>query len=140
MYSIKDKTKTHSVVTQLEVEADSYAALKSACAIALLQHQAEGFRVKEGSLGPDILEILWSVDRSNNPLSNTGEKFISKISDPEELADMIFKWLRQPTRYSKCEEYDTDGDLGEGFILTTFDLSDWRVMFSIIPNYTIYGK
>ncbi|MNK14345.1 hypothetical protein D3C87_324560 [compost metagenome] len=129
-----NKQKEWGVVPHLEVHADTLTSLKAVCTIALTYHpSAKGWLVKEHSDGVPQLLIFWSEDSHM-------KEFISEIDDAEELAQMIWKWLKVKGRYDKSEAYDTDGDLKEGFIATTEDMGNWRSMLKIIPEYIVYGK
>jgi hypothetical protein len=128
-----NKDKEWGVVSHLELHADTFSSLKAACTIGLSEHGAAvGWNVIEHG-GPPILCIHWSTEESDN-------KFLSHISDPEDLANMVWKWLKEKGRYDQSKCYDTDGDLKQGYIVTMSNLPSWRVMFKVIPEYIVYGK
>lgn len=130
-----NKDQDWGVISQLEVEADTFTTLKAVCMIALTEHQAKGFSVKTDVSAPDQLEIVWTT---GNDLR--GSDFLCPITDAEELANMIWKWLSTPKRYQNCKKHDTDGDLKQGYKISMSNLSHWNVMFKVIPEYIIYGK
>lgn len=127
------KERYWGVIGNFELATDTFTSLKAACEIMLTEHKAEGFAQTENSGGVPQLEIIWSVDRH-------GSKFLTPIEDAETLANAILKWLEVKGRYDKCEQWDTDGDLEMGYKISSNKLSHWSVMFTVTPEYIIYGK
>ncbi len=130
-----NKETDWGVVSNFVVEADTFISLKAACAIALTNHKAEGFSVTNHTSNPDQLEIVWSTGGECK-----GSKFLTPIDDPEELANIIWKWLTAKGRYDNSKRHDTDGDLEQGYKISMSGLSSWNVMFKVIPEYIVYGK
>lgn len=130
-----NKEKDWGVVSHFALHADTLTSLKAACAIALTQHSAaKGWIVKEQSQTriPQLF-ILWSGDKDI-------QKFLSPIDDPEELANIIWKWLRAEGTYNWSEHHDTDGDLEEGYIIENYECGGLYALFKVTPEYIIYGK
>lgn len=119
-----DKHSTEwGVLQHFELEADTDAALRSACELAFTEHShgADAYEVRDGEL-----RLYWC--------DAEGQKLPFNLKTPEAVYEFVSRWLAEQ-QYP--ESPDTDGSAKKGFRAE----SDYGYVFiKFKPTWIIYGK
>lgn len=118
------------VIQKLNIEADTYIALKGACMVASVEHKrATHFVEKIDEDGSSVLSLKWTDTHDAKLLP-------FELVGPDEMAEFIKLWLTKKAVYPNGRP-DTDGSNAEGFMVSVSDFYD---VITIKPTWITYGK